>query len=370
MLRVLMLITDLQKGGTPLRLVRTARRLPDVGVRPIVASLAREGPLAADLRAAGIDAFSCGARHRLDAGCLPRLARLIRDLDPDLVHATLFHANLAARAVGRLDRARPIITASATIEVERPLHRLLESLTCRASDRHLANSRAVARHLVKDLGFPAQRVAVVPNVLDLDALDRATPIDRMGENLPPDVPLLVWAGRMDPVKRLPLLVRALACLKRSIDFRAVLLGDGPHRRSVESAVRDGGLTGFVRLPGWRDDVARWLKSAEVFVLPSRTEGAPNALLEAMACGCCVVASDIPACREALDPGVTGLLCDADDPEPYAEAILALLHDPVRRQSMAQAAGVCVQTHHNPQTIVARLADLYRSTVADARTLPR
>lgn len=320
-IRVLYLATDLQRGGLPLRLCRLVRRLRDGGgVVPVVGCLATRGPLNDELEADGNETFHCDGRGGWDVACLARFAQIVRRIDPDLVHASLFHANLAARLCGRIDRSRPIVTSTVTIEVERPWHRRLEALTCGLSSLHVANSPPVAQHLIDDLGFPPQLVRVIPNGIDIEAIDSAPRIDRRAFDISDDVPLVAWAGRMDPVKNLDTLVEAVALARRRRDVHAVLIGDGPERDRIETKVEQLGLASFVHFVGWSSNVAGWLKASDLLVFPSRTEGCPNVVLEAMAAGCPVVASRIAA-HEAISRSAGPIqLCRWDDAAEFASVI--------------------------------------------------
>ena len=351
MLRVLMLTTDLQRGGLPLRLVRLACRLRDLDVEPVVGCLAPPGPLNGELNAAGIATFSCDARGAFDVTALGRLATHIRRLQPDLIHSSLFHANLAARLVGRLDRRRPIMTATVTIEIERNWHRWLEALTCGESDLHVANSAAVAEHLRADLGFCRNRVTVIPNGLDVTEIDRAPKVQRHAHGIDDRLWLLVWAGRMDPVKDLPTFVDVVERLNRNLKLKAVLIGDGPQRRRVQELVERKCLGSVITLTLWSDNVPGWLKTADLLLFPSLTEGSPNVVIEAMLCGCPVVASDLPATRELIDPGVHGLLCRPRAVEQFAAAATEILADPKLRHDISTAARDRAARRHDIQDVV-------------------
>lgn len=360
----MMLSTDLQPGGYPLRLARLAIALRDWGVEPIVGCLARRGPLHESLESSGIATFSADARGGFDATCLWRLARHVRRFDPDLIHAGLFHANLAARLVGRLDRARPIITSTITIEIERHWHRWGEALTGGWSELHIANAPSVAEHVRTDLGFSSDRVVLLRNGVDLAAVDQARPARRGELGIPEGVPLLIWAGRMDPIKDLQTFVETAARMHEKHGAHALLLGDGPERARVAEMTAQSNLTHVLHMPGWRGDVVSWLKSADVLVFPSRTEGSSNVMLEAMAAGCVVVASDIAPCRDLVASGVSGHLCRPGQVGEFAAACSELLYHPDRRQTLSRNARERVERSHSLPSVVENLAKTYRSTLSN------
>ena len=366
-LRVMLLSTDLEKGGLPLRLVRLARHLRTVDVEPIVGCLARRGPLNDRLGSLGVETFSCDAAGPFDVRCLSALARLVRHLDPDLIHSSLFHANLAARLVGRIDRRRPLLTSTVTIETQRKWHLLVEALTCDFSDLHVANSEAVARHLRDDVGLSPERLRVIPNGLDLAEIDHAPPARRDELGLRGDVPLIVWAGRMDPVKNLETLIDVFAEVRRRAAVQLLLLGDGPQRARIQTRVAMRGLQSFVSFAGWSENVVGWIKTADLLLLPSFTEGSPNVVLEAMACGCPVVASDVPGCRELITPDETGSLCCSDDVRCFAREVLGLLEDPALRRRFAERALLCVRQRHDIQDVVVRWREAYDRLISQLST---
>lgn len=350
-LRVMLLATDLQRGGLPLRLVRLARRFHEINIEPIVGCLAPAGPLSDVLRDAGIETFACDAAGRFDPRCLAALAACVRRYSPDLIHASLFHANVAARLVGRLDRPRPIITSTVTIEIERRWHRTVESLTAGLSDLHVANSHAVARHLLDELGFDADRLIVIRNAVDFDELDRTPPRDRSSLELDDDASLIVWAGRMDPVKNLPTLIDVVERLSRKRRVQAVLIGDGPDRRRVEAMVERRSLSRIVRVMGWSGEVACWMKAADALCFPSLTEGSPNVLLEALAVGCPVVTSDAPACVEMASEAGCGATCHPYDTEGMVRALCAVLDQNEHAKASARAGSARLRALHDMPAIL-------------------
>jgi glycosyltransferase involved in cell wall biosynthesis len=353
-MRVALLVTDLERGGTPLRLARLARGLQQAGVEVSVGCLAPPGPVGRELETASISTFACEARSARDLLALRRLACHLRRVRPDLLHATLTHANVAARLVGRRLRI-PVLTSTATIEVERRWHLVAERCTAGMDAGHLVNSQALADHVASTFRVPRERIHVVPP--SVNALPRR--IDREQArallDLPRDAFIVLWMGRLDPVKRLDVAIRCAEILT-DIGYRLLLAGDGPARPHIEQLVRRSSARERIRLLGWRNDLALVLSGADVFLFPSRTEGMPNAVLQAMAFGLPVIGSDIPALRELSGATERVLLIKGDDPAEYAAALRRLHDDERLRQELGRRAADWAGTHLDP-------AETIRATIA-------
>lgn len=342
-MRIVLLITDLERGGAPLRVARLARGLRALGMQVAVGCLAGAGPVVAELERDGIRTFACGARSARDVGALLRLRRWLLRLRPDLLHSFLTHANVAARVVGAWV-GTPVISSTATVEVERGWHAWIERRT-RSLDRgHTVNSRVLAQHVVHTFGRDPRRVFITPPAIGLSALRELREPSRraalrqaqraelqIGEH----EFMVLWAGRMDPVKRLEIVIRAAEILN-DIPARFVLAGDGPDRARVERLLRTSSAAGRTALPGWQSHLAPLLAAADAFMLPSLTEGTSNALLEAMAAGLAVVAHDIPSIREFATPERARLVAGAE-PAAYAAALRGLWAEPQAREGLGRAA---------------------------------
>lgn len=360
-MRVILLVTDHQRGGTPLRLARLAHGLCAAGVDVHAGCLAGRGPVTKQLESDGVPTLTCDARGATDVLALRRLARHVRKLRPDLIHSTLMHANVAARFVGRL-QGIPVVSSTATIEVVRRWHRMLERLTARMDAGHIVNSQVVAEHVVRVFRVPRERVHVVPPSL----ANWPREIDRTAARADLDVAsdefVVAWVGRFDPVKRLDLLVRC-AELVRDRPVRFLLAGDGPARDSVEQMLERSSARSNVRLLGWQNDVVPLLRAADLFVFPSRTEGMPNAVLEAMACGLPILASDLPVLRELSGDGERLRLVVSDRPEDYAKAVDELRVDEIARQKLGAAAVAWARANLDSQATTAAVLGVYEQITA-------
>ncbi len=356
-MRVALLVTDLERGGTPLRLARLARGLRDADVGVHVGCLAPPGPISHDLEADGIPTYACDAAGPQDFMAFKRLADHVRRIRPDLIHATLMHANVAARLIGS-SHGLPVVTATATIEVERRWHRAVESATTRVDAAHIVNSRAVARHVTRTLGIPAKQVFVVPPSLERipQPLDPHAARDQL--DIPPHEFVVAWAGRLDPVKRLDLIIQCAEILT-DLPTRFLLAGDGPYRTHLQKLLRLSSAADRIHLLGWQDNLLPLLSAADAFIFPSLTEGMPNAVLEAMACGVPIVASDIPVLRELSDDGQRFRIIAGDRAIDYAAVLRELHDDHELRIVLGDRARRWAQEHLDPRATVRAVMRVYR-----------
>jgi glycosyltransferase involved in cell wall biosynthesis len=366
-----MLITDLKTGGVPLHVYRLATALDPAGFDVCVGSLAPPGEVSTMLDRAGVRTFACDAGGPWDARAMWRLARWIRSERPDVLHAFLFHANTAACLVGPPSgvSTNRIITEIQTVEIERPWHLALGGATCRLCRCIVGNSPAVIEHLQRNAHIPASRLHLIPGGVDVRRFAEATPIERRTIGVPQDAKLLLWVGRLDPVKGLDDLVDAVAMLNDP-GVVLVLTGEGSYEPTVRRRIEKAGLLNRVRLIGRRDDAPNLLAAADAFVFPSRTEGMPNALLEAMAAARPIVASDIPGCRNLITHNETGLLTPPCRPAELADGIRRLIRDTDLAGRLARAARQRVEAHYSFHATVARYAALYEAVVELHSTSPR
>lgn len=273
---------------------------------------------------------------------IPALARYLRRNQPDVLLSGASHANLVAVAAWRLARL-PIALVlrasnhpSGNLAPFPPLQRLVR-LWMRAlarrfypvADHVIAVSQGVARELMALTGLPPERVTVVYNPMYGPDLERRLAAPLAAEVLPGEgQPVILGCGTFKLQKDFPTLIEAFARLVHSRPARLVLLGDGPLRRALEARVRALGLADRVLFPGFVANPLPWMRHASVFVLSSMWEGLPGVLIEAMAAGCPVVATDCPSGpREILADGRFGPLVPVGDPGALARAIRQMLDHP-------------------------------------------
>lgn len=220
----------------------------------------------------------------------------------------------------------------------------------RHADHWIGITRGLCDHLVQG-GMPAAKVHQIPNFA---AETDPEPVSRESLETPADVPLLLAAGRLHRNKAFDILLQALTGLPEAWLW---LAGDGPEREALEQQCRELGLSARVRFLGWRTDVDALLRSADLFVCPSRHEGLGSIVVEAWYHGCPIVATASQGPGELIEHGATGLLSPVDDAAALAGNIRQLLDDPAAARALADNAAAHYRAHYSRATISRSYRDL-------------
>jgi glycosyltransferase involved in cell wall biosynthesis len=219
-------------------------------------------------------------------------------------------------------------------------------------------------------GMPDDRLYVVRNGIDTSHFrphDRSFHRDRC---------TIGSVSVLRPEKGLPTLIQGFHLAQAKFPgMRLVIVGAGPERESLERQVIAAGLSDRVEFAGAAADVLPWLHQIDVFVLPSFSEALSNSLMEAMACSCCCVASDVGGNPELIADGVTGRLFRAGDVEQLGELLVSLASDVSTRRALARGAADRISGEFNAQRGAEALAHCYESALARrgspvARLAPR
>jgi glycosyltransferase involved in cell wall biosynthesis len=360
-MRVLHTIGEMGTGGAESLVVELVRRGPDVGWTSAVASAggAREDELARDGLA---DVHRVPLSRRRPAGLARAVAatrRAVDDARPDVVIAHNVGVTAATRLALLAGRRRvPVVTVFHGVAAQD--YRAAAWTLSVGSSEVVAVSEAIAQRLVA-AGLRRRRPTVIPNAVTAPVLpDRAQA--RAGLGLPTDAPVALCAARLVDQKRHDVLLRAWADLPPNCLL--LLAGDGPNRAALDELHARLGLGDRVRLLGNRSDVPLLLGAADVCTLASDWEGLPIFVLEALAAGRPVVATDVDGLREVLREG-GGALVAPRDPGALAQALQRLLTDDAARAVAGAAALQTVRRRYDPDHMVRAYDALLRAATGTA-----
>jgi sugar transferase (PEP-CTERM/EpsH1 system associated) len=358
--RIAHVLFSLETGGAEHVALDVLRRLPPQDYDRHVIGLTGPGPLAEEFRRAGITVHVLRKREGVDVPLWLALTALLRRERFDIVHThnvtPWFYAGPAAALAG----ARLVHTEHSNLLPAQRRLMAAERWLARLTRWVIADSEEVRRGLVRQ-GVPAGALRTVHNGIDTARFAAPAPsAARTALSLNGAEPVVGIVARLVEIKDFPTLFEAFRTVLRTVP-RAVLLvvGDGPLRSALEAEAARLGIAGQIQFLGRRTDIPDIVAALDLFVLCSLSEGLPLTVLEAMAAGVPVVATDVGALREAVQEGRTGLLVPPRSPARLAEAIIALLRDPARRRAMGEEAARLTRARFDLAQMVAGYEAAYR-----------
>ncbi|MHA2030384.1 MAG: glycosyltransferase, partial [Candidatus Kariarchaeaceae archaeon] len=311
--RVLFLITELNPGGAQAVLYRLISKLnPDKFNPQVVCFYNGNSNIAKNIRRLGIPVTDIGFSNIWRVFRLWRLWRKIINDRPIFLHCWLFHANIVGRLFGYCLKVPVIITSRRNVEIGDPIREYFKRIT-RNFDHVTITVCNLARSVeIKRAKGDPGKVVTIYNGLDVTEFDNLAselPSRLRNElNFPQNSIIIGSVGRLHPQKGFLQIIDAIQYLRSPIsEIYLIIIGDGELRHCLEKHVKSVGLENRVRFTGWRNDIPNFLTMINIFVLPSLWEGMPNAVLEAMAAGLPVVATNVGGTPEVVVDGETGFL---------------------------------------------------------------
>ncbi|HJT32845.1 MAG TPA: glycosyltransferase [Pirellulales bacterium] len=338
------LLHSLVVGGAEVLAARLARQFRS-DYRFVFVCLDELGTLGHELSDDGFPVYVLHRRGGVDWHCMRRLARILRHESVRLLHAHQYTPFFYAAASRMLAKNVPIVfTEHGRHYPDHPRKKrmIANRILLRRGDRLFGVGHAVRQALVDNDGFAAERVRVIHNGIDLQPYDaprdarRASVRRELGYE--PHELLIVQVARLDYLKDHATAIRAFARIcQRRPEARLLLVGEGPERPKIEREIAERHLGHSVRLLGLRQDVPALLAAADLFWLTSISEGIPLTIIEAMAAGVPVVATNVGGIGEVIDADRTGLLVGSGDDAALANSVCRLLESERLRGRLTETA---------------------------------
>jgi glycosyltransferase involved in cell wall biosynthesis len=369
-LRVGYCIDSFDIGGTELNAVRTVEALDRQRFEVTVFHLHETGPLRARYEALGLRLLHLPIGRLYSprtAGQGVRFLRLVQREGIEVVHTHDLYTNIFAAPWARLAGCRVIASRRWLDASPRPGLLPLNRCSYRFAHRVVVNSSVVARLMIETERVPAARVVELPNFLEERAFHHVAAEERSARRHSWGVPqgafVIGIVARLAPVKNHAMALRALQRLDE--DVHLVLIGAGPSRRALEELARELHVDRRVHFTGQLVEAENLHQFFDVSVLCSRSEGFPNAVIEALAAGCPVVATPVGGVPEVISDRQTGLLVPVDQPDALAASVQELHYDAALRKRLSEAGPQHARGKYHQTLVIARLEALYQDLAREA-----
>ena len=359
-MRILFIIPTLDRSGAEKQLVLLAPGLVREGFDVHVCALTRGGPYEKALQDAGVPLTILGKSWKVDPFAYRRLKSQIASLKPDVVQTCLFAANSYGRAAALSTGVKRVFGGERCVDPWKQWHELtIDRYLTRRSTAVVVNSGGVRDFYLKH-GIPADKLRVIANGIGPAPPSDVTRSQLLAElGLPADTRIIAAVNRLWQQKRVKDLIWAADLLKVvRDDVHLLIIGDGPHRQRLERYRDQVRIRDRVHFLGLRHDVPRLMPHFDCLWLASAYEGLPNSVMEAMACGVPVVATDIPGNRDLVVHGQTGYLVPIGDRAGFARQTNRLLDDAVLAKRLGDAGRDRIERDFSVERMVRAYAELY------------
>ena len=368
-LKILRVVIGLNQGGVQQGVLNLCRGLDPERFEVIACAIENGGAIGMEIEKAGFEVIVLGYK-RQPVKTIAALASIIREREIDIVHASSYHPSLYARIAGLL-AGRPImINHEHTIrERQRPQRTIFNKLLARSTDAHVAVASQVARHVISWYGYADERMHVIHN--GVDTVRFCPPQDKWAAKqavgLDPVRPVVGMVARLDPLKGCDDFFGAIARLRGECDAQWLFVGaarNAEEEEAVLASARKHGAMDCLQFLGLRRDIPDLLAAFDLYVFPTLKEGFPNSLLEAMAAGCAVAASDFPGNLEVARHERNALIVPMGDAAALAGAIDRLLRDPELAARLGAQARSDIEAEFSLPVYSRKMAALYETLWAN------
>ncbi len=361
------IVYSLDTGGLEKLVVELVERVNSEVFNSSVSCLTGRGALSEKLEKNNIEVFYLNKKDGVGYLLPFRLSSLMKRKNIDIAHTHDSSANFYGGIAAKLAGVKVNInTEHGGIYFETKQKKLINRLLCHMNDCEICVSESIKKDLA-DMGLSKKKLRVIPNGIAFDKFDRD--VDRRAKRNELGIKgtdfVITTVGRLSWEKGQELLLKAApGIIKKVPNAKFLIVGDGPLRKFLENLAEKEGLGDRVLFMGVREDIPEILKTSDCYVLPSKYESFGLTILEAMAAGIPVVATDVGGVSEIVKHGETGLLISVRDSREVAEAVIRSAADISFSRSMAERAREMVRNRYRIEDMVKSHEDLYLNCYKD------
>lgn len=361
---VLFIIDTLDGGGAERVVVELAKALKTSRFTPVVCTTRNRGIYANELVEQGIELFCLSRKRRYDIKGFFKLLKLLYRIKPKIVHTHMVGSNNLGRIAAILLRVPNIIAHEHAMPDRSVQQRVLDSILALKTRYIIACGEAVREALLKMEFLKRDKVIVVHNGIRLDNYGNGLEVIRTKTEMHLLSKKIVGCiARLEPRKDIRnLLESATFVLERIPNAFFVIAGDGAQRKELEQLACKLGIEDDISFLGFRTDIQRLLGIFDVFVLPSKSEGLPLVVLEAMAACKPVISTNVGSLPEVIIDGFNGILVPPESPEELGKEIASLLEDTEKAATISRNGRLILEKEYSIQVMAKRLEKIYSNVI--------
>ncbi len=368
-IKILYIVDGFRLGGAETKLLELLKHLDRKNYHISICSLNNEGELRKDFENLGAKVKVLGRKHRFDISIIPKLIQFCKREKFDIVQNILFYADVVGTLSAKLAGVLGVIsweTISHENESYEPVHRQIAyRFGMKFVDRIVAVSEDVRQSIVKLRNINPGKIITIHYGVNLTKYNNAKRNAAVDFPCNARFPSIAVVARLNEVKGHKYLIEALKkVVEHFPNLKCLFVGDGNYRKDLEEMVREFGLNNNVQFLGFCDNIEEILQTSDLFVLPSISEGLPNALLEAMACSVPVVATSVGGIPEVIKDGFNGILVPTRNETALSEKIVKLAKDREYMMKLGKEGRKSVESHYSLQKQIEEFQSVYNELIIE------
>ena len=365
--KVLFIIWSLEKGGAERFLTTLLKNIDKTRIAPVVCCLNWKGVWAREVEDAGVEVIELNKRGKFDLIAFLKLIKIIKNGKFDIVNTHLWAADVIGRMAAMFVGTKVIVSTAQNVDIwKKSWHKNVDKLLSYRTNQVIAVSGAVKEYYHNQVGIPLKKISYIPNAIETERFEDA----KSGEYIykvsgfSANDFILACVGRLTEQKGQKYLLVSLSLLKpRYPNIKILFVGYGEDEKKLKELANKLGVQDSVRFMGYRNDIPQILSISSGLVLPSLYEGLPLCVLEAMAAGKPVIATDAGGTKEVIVNDKTGFLVPYENSEKLSAAIEKLFNLPDQGKKMGEKAREVVNVDYSIRSVADQTAELFCNLVS-------